>query len=234
MSENHSLSGIHDAAGRGDVEEVIRLLESDPTLANTDDEHEWRPIFHAGLKRRTKVVRTLLDYGADVSAHDGYALHYAAEVTKNLKVVEMLVNAGALEAYTRPPDDTMRELLHAVFLKESVRVSSLLRRDHSLATRRSGTGLLTIHYAAQNGDTDIVESLLDAGCGVDATYDGGLTVLYCAAGHGHADTVGLLLNRGVDHEVRLPEGKTVQEWLAQYPGSRRYARISTQISDARL
>jgi ankyrin repeat protein len=40
--------------------------------------------------------------------------------------------------------------------------------------------------------------------------------LYCAAGHGHVDTVDYLLRQGADVQLQLAEGKTVAQWLRQY------------------
>lgn len=224
------MSEIHDASGRGDLAKVCDLLESDPGLANADDEHEWRPLFHAGLWKRTDVVRTLLDFGADVSAHDGYALHFSGEVPNNKEIVELLIQAGALEAYTRPPTDLMREFLHAVFLAQEKRVAAFLNREPALATTESGRSMLAIHYASQHGDTRIVELLLDAGADVNATNRDGQTVLYCAAGHGHAETVQVLLARGADREAKLSDGKTILEWLAQFPGDSRFTKVSRIIA----
>ena len=75
---------IHDACARGDVEVVRAILAADPAAVDADDAHGWRPVFHAGLWRREAVVRLLLDAGADLAAHDGYALHYAGEVPGNV------------------------------------------------------------------------------------------------------------------------------------------------------
>src|SRR5687767_15929576 len=121
-------TSIHDACRRGDVNAVRAMLAADPTLVDADDEHKWRPIFHAGLWRREPVVRLLIEAGADLAAHDGYVLHYAGEVRHNKVVVSLLVQYGALDAHVRPPDDLSRQFLAAVFLAAAARVRSLLDR----------------------------------------------------------------------------------------------------------
>ena len=82
---------IHDACRKGDIETVRRLVEANPKLVDADDEHEWRPVSHAALERRTGVVRFLIESGADLSAHDGNVLHYAGEVPGNKEIVGLLV-----------------------------------------------------------------------------------------------------------------------------------------------
>jgi ankyrin repeat protein len=52
--------------------------------------------------------------------------------------------------------------------------------------------------------------LLEHGADVNATNPRGHTVLYCAGGHGHLDTLRLLLHRGAD--------RAAQEGLMEFLG----------------
>jgi ankyrin repeat protein len=54
--------------------------------------------------------------------------------------------------------------------------------------------------------------------------------LYCAGGHGHLDTLQLLLSKGADCDAKFThDGKTLMEWLAQYPDDARYAPITEAL-----
>ena len=132
------------------------MVAADPAIVDADDEHEWRPIFHAGLCRQTEIVRLLIEAGADLAAHDGYVLHYAGEVPDNQEIFAMLIQYGALDAHVRPSDDLSRQLLAALFLGDEARVGSMLDRFPKLATTPDGRGDQPIHHAARNGDTEIV------------------------------------------------------------------------------
>jgi ankyrin repeat protein len=221
---------IHDACRRGDVDTVRALIAADPAAVDADDEHKWRPVFHAGLWRREQVVRLLIEAGADLAAHDGYVMHYAGEVPNNKAIVALLVQYGAMDAHVRPTDDLQRQFLAAVFLADARRVRSLLDRHPRLAAAPDGRGDPPILHAARNGDTEIVHLLIERGADVNARNARGNTVLYCAGGHGHLHTLQLLLDRGADPDAKFTDdGKTLLEWLAQYPNDTRYIPIADAL-----
>ena len=210
------LSSIHDAAANGDLDAVKKILEQDPSLVNQDDQYEWRPIFHAGLRRRYDVVKYLIDCGADLAAHDGYVIHYAGQVRDNKEIISLLVEYGALDAHTKPSSEIARQFIYAVFLVNVGRVNAMLRDNPKLVQECYSRGDTALHHAARNGDLKIVEQLVSSGADVNATTDNSHFPLYCAAGHGHVETMQYLVEKGADLQARLSDGKTVIEWLKQY------------------
>ena len=115
---------------------------------DADDQHNWRPVFHAALRRHTEIVQFLIDSGADLSAHNGDALHYGGEVPENKPIVRLLVENGVLDPHTLPVDNVQRQLLAAVFLANESRVESMLRLHPDLATKPDGRGDHAMHHAA--------------------------------------------------------------------------------------
>jgi ankyrin repeat protein len=217
-------TSIHEACAHGDIDVVKTLVTAEPAAVDADDEHGWRPIFHAGLWRHEEVVRFLIEVGADLAAHDGYVMHYAGEVPNNKAIVSLLVQYGALDAHVRPTDDLSRQFLSAVFLGDTKRVSSLLARHPHLATAIDGRGDVPIHHAARNGDTEIVRLLIEHGADVLARNTRGHTVLYFAGGHGHLSTLQLLLDHGAGSDAQA-----LLEWLAQYPEDCRFTPIAVAL-----
>ena len=210
------LGSIHDAAANGDLDLVKRIVEREPQLVNQDDRYEWRPIFHAGLRRHYDVVKYLIDCGADLAAHDGYAIHYAGEVPDNKDVVSLLITYGGLDAHAKPSSEIARQFIYAVFLANVPRVNAMLRDNSKLVQERYARGDTALHHATRNGDLEIVEQLVSSGADVNETSDHGHFPLYCAAGHGHVETTQYLVEHGADLQARLGDGKTVIEWLKQF------------------
>ena len=223
------LGSIHDAAAKGDLDTVKKILEQNPSLVNQDDQYEWRPIFHAGLRRRYDVVKYLIDCGADLAAHDGYVIHYAGEVPNNKEVVSLLIAYGGLDAHTKPSSEIARQFIYAVFLANVGRVNAMLRDNPKLVQERYARGDTALHHATRNGDLEIVEQLVGAGADVNGTTDNGHFPLYCAAGHGHVETTRYLAENGADLQARLAEGKTVTEWLKQYADNDRRLKFTLDV-----
>ncbi|MDE0297932.1 MAG: ankyrin repeat domain-containing protein [Candidatus Poribacteria bacterium] len=207
---------IHDAAANGDLDAVKKIVELHPQSVNQDDKYDWRPIFHAGLRRHYDVVKYLIDCGADLAAHDGYAIHYAGEVPDNKEVVALLVAYGGLDAHAKPSTELARQFICAVFLANLPRVNAMLSSNVELVRERYARGDIALHHAARNGDLEIVGQLVSRGADPNAMSDHGHFPLYCAAGHGHLETTRYLVENGADLGARLSDGKTVVEWLRQF------------------
>jgi hypothetical protein len=73
-------SEIHDAAARGDVRTLKRLLAEDPKLVGTTDKEGRTPLHCAAERGSVDACRALVDSGAALNARDDNGetpLHYA-------------------------------------------------------------------------------------------------------------------------------------------------------------
>ncbi|KAK3794181.1 hypothetical protein RRG08_049581 [Elysia crispata] len=67
-------------------------------------------------------------------------------------------------------------------------------------------GRLPLHYAADYGQTDVLEYLLSKGAKVNAPDKYGITPLLSAIFEGHTSSVKLLLEKNADKTGKSPDG----------------------------
>ena len=225
-----SETSIHEACGRGDIAAVRALIAADPTVVDADDEHGWRPSSMRVFRGASR--------SCGCSSRPGPTwpptMVTCCTTLERCPTIKRSSHCLSNTAPWRPMSDrrtiSSRQLLAAVFLADTTRIRSLLGRHPHLATVPDGHGDQAIHHAARNGDTEIVRLLVEHGADVNAKNTGGQTVLYCAGGHGHLDTLQLLLSEGADRDARFtPDGKTLMEWLAQYPNDPRFTPIAEAL-----
>jgi ankyrin repeat protein len=226
-----AIDAILAAAERGRAEELDRLLDSHPDLIDARGGGFWgRTALHmAAWRNRHDCVRLLLERGADVRIRDygdnAYALHFAADAA-DLKVVEMLVDAGAdvvgdgddhqvgvlgwATCFRNVRQDVADYLLgrgaklnlwSAIALDRTDEVRDLIARDRSLLgarMSRSEHHRTPLHHAAAKNRPRIVRLLLELGAQPNAADANGATAL-TAAGEENADPgiVAMLLEAGV-------------------------------------
>jgi hypothetical protein len=89
----------------------------------------------------------------------------------------------------------------------SVKVSAPLFGGGS---HKDGTAILA--FAAMQGSTDIVSTLLDHGADVNSVDEFGQTALIFAAWSGDAESVRLLLSKHADIDTRDESGRTALAW----------------------
>ena len=94
-----ALNNLIQAACSGDVEQVRRLLQADPTTVHARDPYlQSTPLHYAAHRGYLEIVQLLLTAGADVTAREGSSdttpLHWAAE-GGHLEVARLLVEHGA-------------------------------------------------------------------------------------------------------------------------------------------
>jgi ankyrin repeat protein len=76
-----------------------------------------------------------------------------------------------------------------------------------------------LHFAARDGELDLVRSVLDAGSDVNEPAENSWTPLHFAAEGGHVFVVQFLLDRGADPSAMTSEGYTPLDVAAVYDRS---------------
>lgn len=194
------------AARQGEMENVMRAIEQDPSSIEQEDQWGNTPLNWACCEGHADLTRALLRQGANRKKQNagGYlAMHWACIKSNREqdKCVEALL--------TIPPDD----LDLADELARAVNETHRLEGGQSKPTLYMPTGSVNpqsgwvpLHHAASNGNIKAVRVLLEHGAEVDARNFGGFTPLHWAAAEGHLDCVQLLLEHGADIEAVTKDG----------------------------
>ena len=221
------VESIHDAASRGDVEAVRRLLASGVSPNSFDPEVDpespaaWEtPILALCNVRRftdgcAACLELLRDAGADLEATDGYGLtplHYAAR-RGDTKMVSLLVEAGVdFDAKTLDKETA----LHYAARGGDTKIVSLLVEAGVDVDAKTPDEETALYLAVRHRATGCVEVLLAAGASLNLREGHGLTPsLHYAARRGNTKIVSLLVEAGLDVDAKTPDGETAL-YLAVY------------------
>lgn len=90
---------IHNSSQRGDLQEVLRMLNNNSTLIELKGECDWTPIFYAIRGEQIEIVLELILRGANLQARANDSNNFTPlHLATNLgfkKIVELLLEAGA-------------------------------------------------------------------------------------------------------------------------------------------
>src|SRR5262245_60341034 len=164
---------LFDAMNKGDLDAMAKLLADDKTLANKARGTDL-PLNYALRGNNFKVVKLLVDAGADVNATDanGFAAMSYAAKNPDPAVIKLLIAKGAkIDA----PNKAIRgtPLLYAAGSGNKKVVALLLEEGARIE-----------------------------GAFVPDQLDPGGTPLYAAVAGGHLPTAEFLLNKGADPNLR--------------------------------
>ena len=162
-------------------------------------------------------VTDCLAAGADVAAKsdDGHTpLHRAAEYSRHVAVLKVLLEAGAdLAAGT---DGDGHTPLHEAADRDSPKFLQALLASGGDAKVRNDRGETLLHWAARRASVEVVRFLIEHRTDPKAEADNGITPLQQAAWSNEAPAVlEALIGAGAKRDVRAENGKTLLHLAAQ-------------------
>ncbi len=211
------LTALVFAARHGDIETVRILLDAGAD-ANQVTEYGWTALLTATQNRYYQLGKYLLERGADpaIANNGGWTPLYIATDNRNIENGDYP---------TRQPDMDHMEYIE-LLLDHGADPNA--RMMSSTETRTIFThqwlreeGATPFWRAAQSGDTELIQRLLDAGADPHIATDNGTTALMVASGIGwvegvtnewsrehNVQTVKQLLEIGADVNARDLDGRT--------------------------
>jgi ankyrin repeat protein len=214
-----NVRALYEAAERGDLAGVRRLVEPDPALLTSEDRFGWNVLHYAAWAGRKEVYDYLVARGCPTSLFTEAALGPLPAFAARLK---------ARPAAVRDRDPRERATPLAWAARSGNREACLyllsLGAEVDAADRSGDTPL---HAAAGRGDAELCRALLRAGGAPDAVgvADGeGNTPLHAAAAGGHLEICEYLLLRGALRATKTRRGLTAAA-LAARNGHARLAEL---------
>lgn len=155
-------------------------------------------LFGACVNQNAKLVKLLLDNGADVHTKSLYGRTAAlqAAATGNIEILKLLSNFAG-KTYLKDTDSEGRTcLIFAVMSQNSETVKFLLEQDNSHIDDQDSNGNTALIIASCKGYTEIVKLLLERKAKVRAKNDQLNNSLIMSSINGHTEIVKLLLEEG--------------------------------------
>jgi ankyrin repeat protein len=193
-------AGLHEAAAKGDVVEIEKLI-AEGEKPNIQDSKSRTPLHVAVYLKQPAAARTLLKLGANPNALeiDRYDIVTIAAVSNDLEILKIALDGGAsAKNITSRYDGTAliaaAHLGHAEVVKMLIDAKAPLNHVNNL-----GWTALMEAVVLGNGDanhTATVRALVDAGADVNIADKQGTTPLQHAHRRGHVEIARILENAG--------------------------------------
>ena len=233
-------SALHFAAKYADQEIIESLLKANASINITDDQQQTPLMWACTMKNNSRNVAALICHGADVNVTKQWsgltALHLAAEHADRDTIKCLLdqhISVNVIDNNSWTP------LMKSVTTGNVDNVTTLLElgADINMTTDRDVGGFSVLHFAAVNGDKDIIECLLNHNISVNMVNKDDETPLMMACSkQNNIDNVITLLDHKADVNMIKDSGRSALHFAAKYADSKVVKclldhNISVNVSD---
>ena len=163
---NSNVNEVFLSLESNDVQSLKKSLTFNPSLSNAENEQGLTPLGFAAHLGNIDSVKTLLDFHADINAvshskvtyiPSNTALHAAIAGSRNLKVIELLLENGA---ETNIFDSNGHTALHtAAFHDDNLQLINLLIKHGASVDAKIDGGKTAIELAIEQKNNEVVEQL---------------------------------------------------------------------------
>lgn len=185
------------AAKYGHLEIMKALIEKDPTLVNNVNSNGASALLVAINQGKLDIVQELIAANADINLKDAAehsALYYAIE-QGNVELAKMLIDNGALNQCN---EETIRQyLFSAIAAGEAftdIALTLIDKTDLNNIDSMDELNSTALLWAAQEGNLDIFEKLLEKGANIQHVNNEGWNALFYASYYGNVEIVNKIIN----------------------------------------
>ena len=184
----------------GDVDGVLRLLDSEPGCAEARDSNGVSLLMQALYRGQRDLAKTV---AARKKALD---IFEAAALGSLDRLKELASNKAAVNAHS---GDGFTALHFTCFFGQAEAARVLIEAGAVVdAVASNAMKVMPLHSAASARNVEAARHLLEHGAPVNARQQGGWVPLHAAAQNGDRAMVDLLLRHGADVKLANDEGKT--------------------------
>lgn len=206
-THSKSMAEYFKAVTECNLAAVQSFIEKDINNINYQNEDEDTALHLASVHGRVKVVKLLLERGAEVNAKQKSeltALHLAS-LKGHTEVVKLLLEHGAEINAKQQSGITP---LHYSIGEGYTEVATLLLEHGADVNAKQKNGITPLHIASLKGHIKALKFLLEKGAEVNAREEQGLTALHAAASKGDAEAISLLIEKRADVNAKDEKGST--------------------------
>jgi ankyrin repeat protein len=200
-------NSIHDAAFKGNVDDVRARLKAQPDLLNTDDFLALSPLHRAVQGGQAAMVQLLLAQGADTASYDengNTPLHWAVFLGEN-NIVKILIdgraNVNAKGAQGKSP-------LHLAVQQGFLSIAEILLEAGADSNASASGGQTPLCIAVEKGNVEAARLLLASHASFGVRIYGGTLFHAWAMGTANVEIANLLLTNSCEVNATNTEGKT--------------------------
>jgi ankyrin repeat protein len=204
------------------VDAVRGMIAHDAALLGarmTRNQHRRTALHHAAAKNRPRMVRLLIDLGADPNASDATGatpLTTASQEGADPAILQMLIAAGARLDFLTAVNLERYDLAEAMLAEDPARLGA------------DGRDTITLHLAVARKNHDAVRWLIAHGVDVDAKrmmWDCNHTALHMTIENGDIALAKMLLDAGADPDIRDDKYRATALGWADFFGREDFAKL---------
>jgi ankyrin repeat protein/pimeloyl-ACP methyl ester carboxylesterase len=198
---------VWSAAEAGDQELLIKPIASGANVEAKNGRYQETALSVASSKGNEKIVRTLIEGGANLNAQDpsGQTPLHLAIKGECIEVMETLLRAGADKESRNAKDET--PLMYACVQNKPRAVQALVDAGANLETK-SANSKTPLYHSARKGLTAIVEILIKGGANKDTLGKNDWTPLHISVYYKHTEISTMLLKTGANPRTKNNVGFT--------------------------
>ena len=202
--------------------ELRAMIARDPLLLGarmTRNQHRRTPLHHAAAKNRPRIVRLLLELGADPNATDATgatALTTASQEQADQAIISALLAAGA-----------KLDFLTAIAAGHYDQAEAMWRADPS-RIGLDGADTIALHLAVNKRNLAAIRWLLAHGVALNAKrsmWDCNHTALHMTVESGALEIARVLLDAGADPNIRDDKYQATALGWSEFFGRKDFAEL---------